>query len=72
MPLPALALAGLVVGVAANSQLLEHNRRRVSSRRYVKPKMGSIVCCEIYQELEHTGVWIADDVIIELSNNGLV
>lgn len=72
MPLPALALAGLVAGVAINSKLLEHNRRRVTSRRYITPKFGSIVCCEIYQELEHTGIWIADDVIIEFSNNGLV
>ena len=37
----------------------------------VKPKNGAIVCCEVYNVLDHTGVWV-DDVIVELNGNGLV
>ncbi len=38
----------------------------------VKPLPGSIVCCEVFNLLEHTGIWLDEDTIIELSNNGLV
>lgn len=38
----------------------------------VKPLPGSIVCCEVFNLLEHTGIWIDEHTIIELSNNGLV
>lgn len=40
--------------------------------REVTPKPGSIVCCEVYGMLDHTGVWIDENTIVELSNSGLV
>lgn len=43
-----------------------------SSDTYVKPKAGSVVCCEVYNALDHTGIWIDDETIVELSNSGLV
>ncbi|WP_341205732.1 hypothetical protein [uncultured Psychrosphaera sp.] len=43
-----------------------------SSDTYVQPQPGSIVCCEVYNLFEHTGIWIDQDTIIELSNDGLV
>lgn len=69
-------------------QQLEQQRSKkksVSSERIVKlpsdlydsslavsPVAGSIVCCGLYSLLEHTGIWIDEDTIIELSNSGLV
>lgn len=38
----------------------------------VEPVTGSVVCCEVFNFLDHTGIWIDRDTIIELSNNGLV
>lgn len=38
----------------------------------VTPEAGSIVCCGVYGVLDHTGIWIDRDTIIELSNSGLV
>ena len=38
----------------------------------VKPLAGSIVCCEVYNFLDHTGIWIDEFTIIELSNSGLI
>ena len=43
-----------------------------SSNTRVVPKTGSLVCCEVYNVLEHTGIWIDNETIIELSNNGLI
>lgn len=37
----------------------------------VTPVSGSIVCCEVYDVLDHSGVWVGDR-IIELNGNGLV
>ncbi|QTH64224.1 hypothetical protein J1N51_01700 [Psychrosphaera ytuae] len=37
-----------------------------------KPVKGSVVCCEVFHELEHTGIWLDSDCIIEFSDNGLI
>ncbi|GAB2993076.1 hypothetical protein [Psychrosphaera aestuarii] len=37
-----------------------------------EPAPGSVVCCEVFNALDHTGVWIDRDTIIEFSNSGLV
>ncbi|MGL5390163.1 MAG: hypothetical protein ACRDA8_02025, partial [Shewanella sp.] len=34
--------------------------------KQVKPQAGSIVCCYVYGVIEHTGIWCADDCLIEL------
>lgn len=38
----------------------------------VKPEIGSLVCCGIGGLLEHTGIWVGDNTIIELDGNGLI
>lgn len=43
-----------------------------SSHVAVEPKPGSVVCCEVFGMLDHTGIWIDKDTIVELSENGLV
>ncbi|REL37399.1 hypothetical protein [Thalassotalea euphylliae] len=37
-----------------------------------KPAIGAIVCCGIGGVLDHTGIWVGDDTIIELGGNGLI
>jgi hypothetical protein len=43
-----------------------------SSHLRVTPEPGSLVCCEVFNVVEHTGIWIDSETIVELSNNGLV
>ncbi|WP_448569944.1 hypothetical protein [Thalassotalea ganghwensis] len=38
----------------------------------VKPKVGALVCCGIGGILDHTGIWIDDNLIVELDGEGLV
>lgn len=37
-----------------------------------EPQIGSVVCCGIGGVLEHTGIWVGDDTIVELDGNGLI
>ncbi|NMP32544.1 hypothetical protein HII17_13340 [Thalassotalea sp. M1531] len=43
-----------------------------NTEQKVKPTVGSIVCCGIGGILDHTGIWVGDDTIIELDGNGLI
>jgi len=43
-----------------------------SSEQKVKPTLGAVVCCGIGGVLEHTGIWIGDNTIIELDGKGLI
>jgi hypothetical protein len=38
----------------------------------VAPCIGAIVCCGIGGVLDHTGIWLGDDTIVELAGNGLI
>ncbi len=42
------------------------------SEQSVMPKIGAIVCCGIGGVLDHTGIWLGDDLIVELAGNGLI
>jgi len=53
-------------------KVVKHPSDNYSSSIRVKPEFGSIVCCEVYGVLDHTGIWIDEDTIVELSNSGLV
>lgn len=55
------------VRVSPNSFISEP--KRIPS---VDPTPGSVACCEVFHELEHTGIWIDSDCIVEFSNNGLI
>lgn len=41
------------------------------SQTRVRPVNGAVVCCEVYNVLDHTGIWI-EDSIVELNGNGLI
>ena len=43
-----------------------------STTQHVMPEAGAIVCCGIGGVLDHTGIWIGDNTIIEVDGNGLV
>ncbi len=43
-----------------------------STEQRAKPQIGAIVCCGIGGMLEHTGIWVDDDTIVELDGRGLV
>lgn len=43
-----------------------------NTEQQVAPTMGSIVCCGIGGVLDHTGIWVGEDTIIELDGNGLI
>ena len=43
-----------------------------SIEQRVKPCIGAIVCCGVGGVLDHTGIWVGDNTIIELDGNGLV
>ncbi|WP_417346872.1 hypothetical protein [Ferrimonas sp.] len=38
----------------------------------VVPQPGSLVACHVYGAVEHVGVWVARDQIVELHGSGLV
>ena len=43
-----------------------------NTEQKVLPQVGAIVCCGIGGLLDHTGIWVGDDTIIELDGNGLI
>ena len=43
-----------------------------SSDTFVKPLPGSVICCEVFNMLDHSGIWIDENCIVELSNSGLI
>ncbi len=42
------------------------------TEQLVKPSVGAIVCCGIGGVLDHSGIWVGDNTIIEVDGNGLV
>ncbi|NQZ06173.1 MAG: hypothetical protein HRT35_03340 [Algicola sp.] len=38
----------------------------------VKPVPGSIVCCCVFNVLDHTGIWLENNVIVELWGKGMI
>jgi len=42
------------------------------SEQSVKAQVGAIVCCGIGGVLDHTGIWLGDNLIVELAGNGLI
>jgi len=43
-----------------------------STSQKVRPEVGAIVCCGIGGLLDHTGIWVGDNTIIEMDGNGLI
>lgn len=44
----------------------------MSTEQMVKPVVGAIVCCGIGGVLDHTGIWVDDNTIVELDGKGLI
>jgi len=44
----------------------------MSTEQVAKPKVGAIVCCGIGGVLDHTGIWVDDNTIVELDGEGLI
>lgn len=40
--------------------------------KQVSPQPVSIVCCYVFWVIEHTGIWLADDCLVELHGSGLI
>ena len=38
----------------------------------VKPSRGAVVCCGIGGVLEHTGIWLGENTVVELDGKGLI
>ncbi|QYJ87531.1 lecithin retinol acyltransferase family protein [Shewanella mesophila] len=38
----------------------------------VKPEPGAVICCFVFGVIEHTGIWLGEDALVELHGSGLV
>ncbi|MCL1090437.1 lecithin retinol acyltransferase family protein [Shewanella profunda] len=62
----------------AAKQLLTHRAMVAAPSQWQKgftqvmPVPGSIVCCYVFGVIEHTGIWLGDDCLVELHGSGLV
>jgi hypothetical protein len=65
---------------AQNLQMLKQHESPIvqyptdffSTAEKVKPEVGAIVCCGVGGILDHTGIWVGDNTIVELDGNGLI
>ena len=44
----------------------------LGSEQEVSPAFGAVVCCGIGGVLEHSGIWVGDNTIVELDGEGLI
>lgn len=44
----------------------------MSTEQKTKPAIGALVCCGIGGVLDHTGIWVDDNTIVELDGEGLI
>ena len=44
----------------------------LTSDTVVKPVPGTVVCCGVFGAFDHTGIWVEDDLIVELHGSGLI
>ncbi len=44
----------------------------LSTEQVATPQAGALVCCGIGGVLDHTGIWVDEDTIVELDGNGLI
>ncbi|MGL5489265.1 MAG: lecithin retinol acyltransferase family protein [Shewanella sp.] len=58
--------------VNANQAMVAAPSQWQKGFKQVTPQPGSIVCCYVFGVIEHTGIWLADDCLVELHGSGLV
>lgn len=56
----------------ANRAMLASPSQWQKGFKQVQPEPGSIVCCYVFGVIEHTGIWLGDDCLVELHGSGLV
>lgn len=56
----------------ANRAMLAAPSQWQKGFKQVIPEPGSIVCCYVFGVIEHTGIWLGDDCLVELHGSGLV
>lgn len=79
MPLPLVWIGAGLAAIAAGNHLVKEQQKSAGivghhpgdSHVRVEPKNGSIVCCGVYEVLDHSGIWV-DGRIVELNGNGLI
>jgi hypothetical protein len=54
------------------SPVVQYPTDLFNTEQKVSPEIGSLVCCGIGGLLDHTGIWVGEDSIIELDGNGLI
>jgi len=54
------------------SPVVQYPTDLFNTEQKVLPEIGSLVCCGIGGLLDHTGIWVGEDSIIELDGNGLI
>lgn len=57
---------------AANRAMVAPPSQWQKGLKQVSPILGSIVCCYVFGVIEHTGIWLGDDCLVELHGSGLV
>ena len=79
MALPLIVLGAGIAAAYASNQISKHNDRKNGivgafpgeSKFTVEPQTGGIVCCDVYEMFEHSGIWV-DGNVIELQGTGLI
>jgi hypothetical protein len=77
--LPVIYIGAGLAALYAGAKLSETHQKQKKvvshfpgeTQQSVLPKAGSIVCCEVYHVLDHTGIW-TEEGIVELNGNGLI
>lgn len=54
------------------SPVVQYPTDLFNTEQKVQPEIGAIVCCGIGGLLDHSGIWLGDNTIVELDGNGLI
>ncbi|MGS0695849.1 lecithin retinol acyltransferase family protein [Shewanella sp. 0m-4] len=57
--------------VSGQSAILAPSLWKTGAKK-VEPMPGAIVCCFVFGVIEHTGIWLGDNTLVELHGSGLV
>lgn len=61
-----------ILGKAPNRAMVAAPSQWQKGFKQVASIPGSIVCCYVFGVIEHTGIWLGDDCLVELHGSGLV
>ncbi|MDN3652209.1 lecithin retinol acyltransferase family protein [Thalassotalea ponticola] len=55
-----------------DSGIARYPNERFANETLAQMKPGALVCCGLGRVLEHTGIWVDDNTIVELHGSGLI